>query len=61
MKIAVFGTGYIYEANKKRLDRLDEITAFLDNDMNKQGKLLMAYVFIRLVRFKIWIAKELYL
>lgn len=40
MKIAVFGTGYIYEANKKRLDRLDEIAAFLDNDMNKQGKLL---------------------
>lgn len=40
MKIAIFGTGHIYEENKERLDRLDEITAFLDNNVSKQGKLL---------------------
>lgn len=40
MKLVVFGTGRVYRENKGKLDNADEITAFLDNDKKKQGKLL---------------------
>lgn len=38
-KVLVFGTGKYYEQRKKYLKNI-EILAFLDNDNNKQGKLL---------------------
>lgn len=40
MRIIIFGTGQIYRENKERLDKEDEITAFLDNDRCKQGRLV---------------------
>lgn len=40
MRIVIFGTGQIYKENKERLDKEDEIAAFLDNDRFKQGGLV---------------------
>lgn len=40
MRIVIFGTGQIYRENKEKLDKEDEITAFLDNDRCKQGGLV---------------------
>lgn len=40
MRIVIFGTGQIYRENKERLDKEDEIAAFLDNDRCKQGRLV---------------------
>lgn len=39
MKIIIFGTGQLYKKYKDRLS-FCEIVAFLDNDINKQGKIL---------------------
>ncbi len=37
MRIVIFGTGQVYRENRERLDKEDEIVAFLDNDRCKQG------------------------
>ncbi len=37
MRVIVFGTGKLYERNKKELEHMD-IVAFLDNDIEKKGK-----------------------
>lgn len=40
MKIIIFGTGLYYKNRKQSLGKDVEITAFLDNDLNKTGKIL---------------------
>lgn len=40
MRLVIFGTGGAYRENKGRIDKADEIVAFLDNDKNKQNKYL---------------------
>ncbi len=40
MKIVIFGTGFYYKNRKQSLGENVEITAFLDNDLNKAGKIL---------------------
>ena len=40
MKVVIFGTGLYYKNRKQSLEDKVEITAFLDNDLNKTGKVL---------------------
>lgn len=40
MKIVIFGTGLYYKNRKQSLEEKVEIIAFLDNDINKAGKIL---------------------
>ena len=40
MRIVIFGTGLYYKNRKQSLGENAEITAFLDNDLNRAGKIL---------------------